>query len=338
MTILCLAINVLQWCTAPPFRYWTNVLGTSTEGSQKKRYSMVCYFGTIYKVWQWKQKYCIPYFTVLNLTAWWKRTITDFSLYILYIHKTYMMLILTDLIETDLNGVTLHWKKCFKVSGHKQFILAKITNNALDCGTALRLCLQTTVSEVMMAPVYVAYRLASLLLCVVSVFLSVSNCYSPLVYDRQLLLDIKDSIVTTYNSELASSVVRSQSCFPNSILDVPDYLRRWHPVISLEKASQESGKRGGVAVRLKMELRTGHVSSFFRMIQNLGGGRCAVWRSLDHPARLLRPIYLDSPSMTSHYSPLRVRHGGVNVQKLRSLNRASTPVISPPPTRIGPLT
>ncbi len=131
-------------------------------------------------------------------------------------------------------------KKCFKVSGHKQFILAKITNNALDCGTALRLCLQTTVSEVMMAPVYVAYRLASLLLCVVSVFLSVSNCYSPLVYDRQLLLDIKDSIVTTYNSELASSVVRSQSCFPNSILDVPDYLRRWHPVISLEKASQET--------------------------------------------------------------------------------------------------
>ncbi len=66
---------------------------------------------------------------------------------------------------------------------------------------------------VKMAPVYVACRLASLLLCVVSVFLSVSNCYSPLVYDRQLLLDIKDSVVTTYNSELASSVVNHNHVF-----------------------------------------------------------------------------------------------------------------------------
>ncbi len=118
---------------------------------------------------------------------------------------------------------------------------------------------------VKMAPVYVACRLASLLLCVVSVFLSVSNCYSPLVYDRQLLLDIKDSVVTTYNSELASSVVRSQSCFPNFILDIPDYLRRWHPDISRRKRRRRRGKRGGVAVKLKMELRTGRVSSFFHM-------------------------------------------------------------------------
>ncbi len=184
----------------------------------------------------------------------------------------------------------------------------------------------------MMAPVYVACRLTSLLLCVVSVFLSMSNCYSPLVYHRQLLLDIKDSVVTTYNSELASSVVRSQSCFPNYILDIPDYLRRWHPVISRRKRRRRRGKRGGVAVKLKMELRTGHVSSFFRMTQNLGGGRCAVWRSLDLPAPWLRPIHLDFPSTTSHYSPLRVRRGGVNVQNLHSFNRASTPVISPPPT------
>ncbi len=79
----------------------------------------------------------------------------------------------------------------------------------------------------------------------------------------------------------------------------------------------------------------GHVSSFFRMTQNLGGGRCAVWRLLDNPTRCLRPIYLDSPSTTFHYSPLRVRHGGDNIQNLRSLNRASTPVISPPPTRMA---
>ncbi len=39
--------------------------------------------------------------------------------------------------------------------------------------------------------------------------------------------------------------------------------------------------------------------------------------------------------MTSHYSPLRVRRSGVNVQNIRSLNRASTPVISPPPTRMA---
>ncbi len=124
---------------------------------------------------------------------------------------------------------------------------------------------------VKMAPVYVACRLASLLLCVVSIFLSVSNCHSPLVYDRQLLLDIKDSVMTTYNSELASSVVRSQSCFPNFILDIPDYLRRWHPDISRRKRRRRCGKRGGVGVKLKMELRTGRVSSIFRMTRNLGG-------------------------------------------------------------------
>ncbi len=167
--------------------------------------------------------------------------------------------------------------------------------------------------------VYVACHLVSLLLCVVSVFLSVLNCYSPLVYDCQLLLDNKDSVVTTYNSELASSVVRSQSCFPNIILDIPDYLRRWHPDISRRKRRRRRGKRGGVAVKLKVELHMGRVTSFFCMMQN--GGRCAVWLSLDLPTRWLRPIHLDSPSTTSHYSPLHVRRGGVHLQNLRSLNR-----------------
>lgn len=44
------------------------------------------------------------------------------------------------------------------------------------------------------------------------VFLSASNCYSLLVYNRQLLLDIQDSFVATYNPELKSSVAGSQSC------------------------------------------------------------------------------------------------------------------------------
>ncbi len=149
-----------------------------------------------------------------------------------------------------------------------------------------------------------------------------SNCYSPLVYDCQLLLDIKDSVVTTYKSELASSVVRSQSCFPNFILDSPDYLRRWHPDISSRKHRRRRGKRRGVAVKLKMELRTGRISSFFRVTRNLVGGRCAVWRSLNHPACWLRPIHLDSQFMTSRYSPLRVRCGGVNLQNLRSYEQS----------------
>ncbi len=101
-----------------------------------------------------------------------------------------------------------------------------------------------------------------LLLCVVSIFLSVLNCYSPLVYDRQLLMDIKDSVVTTYNSELASSVVRSQSCFTNIILDIPAYLRRWHPDISRRKRRKI---RGGVAVKPRLV----HVYSFFCMTRNL---------------------------------------------------------------------
>ncbi len=77
----------------------------------------------------------------------------------------------------------------------------------------------------------------------------------------------------------------------------------------------------------------GRVTSFFCMTQN--GGRCAVWRSLDLPARWLRPIHLDYPSTTSHYSPLHVRRGGVHLQNLRSLNRVSTPVIFPPPSRMA---
>ncbi len=95
-----------------------------------------------------------------------------------------------------------------------------------------------------------------------SIFLSVLNCYSPLVYDRQLLLDIKDSVVTTYNSELASSIVRSQSCFTNIILDIPAYLHRWHPDISRRKRRKI---RGGVAVKPRLV----HVHSFFCITRNL---------------------------------------------------------------------
>ncbi len=120
----------------------------------------------------------------------------------------------------------------------------------------------------------------------------------------ELLLPSKDSVVTTYNSELSSSMVRLQSCSPNSILDIPDYLRRWHPDISRRKLCSRRGMRGGVAVKLKIELCTGHVSSFFHMTRNLCGGRCAIWHSLDLPARWLRPIHMDSPFTTSRYSPL----------------------------------
>ncbi|ROL45339.1 hypothetical protein DPX16_3671 [Anabarilius grahami] len=162
-----------------------------------------------------------------------------------------------------------------------------------------------------MAPMFEACRLASLLFFIISVFLSVSNCYSPLVYDRQLLLDIRDTFMATYNSELGSSVAGSQSCFPNLVLDIPDYLRRWPHDVSRKKRCRRRGKRGGAAVNLKMEFSASRFS--ISVMRNPGSGRYADWRRLDPPARWLRPIipdspYIltDSPSTISRYSPIRL--------------------------------
>ncbi|ROL55352.1 hypothetical protein DPX16_4820 [Anabarilius grahami] len=191
-----------------------------------------------------------------------------------------------------------------------------------------------------MAPLFEACRLASLLAFVISVFLSVSNWYSPLVYDRQLLLDIHDSFVTTYNSELGSSVAGSQLCFPNLALDIPEYLRRWPHDVSGKKRRRRRGKRRGVVVKLKMELHTGHVS--ISVMQNPGSGRCADWCWLDPLVRWLQPILPDSPSIfqdspptISCHLPICVHHGGATLQKLHTLNKASTSVISAPPSRMA---
>ncbi|ROL55246.1 hypothetical protein DPX16_5756 [Anabarilius grahami] len=165
-----------------------------------------------------------------------------------------------------------------------------------------------------MAPMFEACRLASLLFFVISVFLSVSNCYSPLVYDRQLLLDIRDTFMATYNSELGSSEAGSQSCFPNLVLDIPDYLRRWPYDVSRKKRRRRRGKRGGAAVKLKMEFSASRLS--ISVMRNPGSGRYADWRWLDPPARWLRPIIPDSPSILkdspstiSRYPPIHVRRG-----------------------------
>ncbi|CAM4569745.1 unnamed protein product [Leuciscus chuanchicus] len=183
-----------------------------------------------------------------------------------------------------------------------------------------------------MAPVYVACRLMSLLLCAIFVLLSTSNCYSLLVYDRQLLLDIRDSFVAKYNPELKSSVAGSQSCSPNSTWDIPEYLSNWPHGVPRRKRRRRRGKRGGVAVKLKMALHTGRAaraSSFVSMTTwNLGVGRCAGWRLLDPPARWLRTIFQDSHSTIPCYPPIRVRRCGANLQNLRSLNRVFSPAIS----------
>lgn len=129
-------------------------------------------------------------------------------------------------------------------------------------------------------------------LCYSVLFLFIYLCWtvSPLSY-----FWILKPMLWPPTTQLESSVARSQSCFPNVILVIPDYLRRWHSDISHIKRCRRCGKHRGVSVKLKMELHTGHVSSFFPMMLNLGGGRCVVWRSLDLPARWLRPLLPDSP-------------------------------------------
>ncbi|XDV44688.1 hypothetical protein PO909_012929 [Leuciscus waleckii] len=147
--------------------------------------------------------------------------------------------------------------------------------------------------------------------------------------DHRLLLDIQDSFVATYNQELKSSVAGSQSCSPNTTWDIPEYRRSWPHGVPSRKRRRRRGKRGGVAVKLKMTLHAGRASSFVSMTMwNLGVGRCAGWRLLDPAVRWLRTILQDSHSTIPCYPPIRVRRGGANLQNLRSLNRVFSPAIS----------
>jgi len=180
-----------------------------------------------------------------------------------------------------------------------------------------------------MAPVYVACRLTSLLVCAICVFLSASNCYSLLVYDRQFLLDIRDSFVATFNPESKNSVAGPQSCSPNSTWDIPECLHSWPTVAPRRKRRRRRGKRGGIAVKLKMTLLSGGASSFVSMTtRTLGVGRCAGWRLIDPPVRWLRTIFPDSTSTIPCYPPIRVRRGGATLENLRFFDRVLSPAIS----------
>ncbi len=176
-----------------------------------------------------------------------------------------------------------------------------------------------------LAPVYLACRL--LLSCLLVWLSALSlNCCTLLIYDRQALLDIRNSVVDTFTNSYTSDVDCSFDNTNESFrMVIPDCIRRWPLNIPRRKRRRKRGNRGGYIVKLKAHLWTGFLSdpsheSFY--------GGSATWRPLDLTYRWLRPVLPLHPSPVSraglHRIGLGSRRWGVTHGYLRSLKRASS--------------
>ncbi|GAA6081061.1 uncharacterized protein LOC109099391 [Tachysurus ichikawai] len=106
-----------------------------------------------------------------------------------------------------------------------------------------------------MAPVCWARRLSLSCLCVwlPALFL---NCYSLLTYDRQALLDIRNSVAKSLTNQNTSEL----DCFFNYAYEsikppLPECFCRWPLNITRRKRRRKRGNCGGYIVKLKAHLR-----------------------------------------------------------------------------------
>ncbi len=138
-----------------------------------------------------------------------------------------------------------------------------------------------------MAPVFLACRL--LLSCLL-VWLSVLslNCCTLLIYDRQALLDIRNSVTFTnsYTSDVDCSFDNTNESFR---MVIPDCIRRWPLNIPRRKRRRKRGNRGGYIVKLKAHLRAGFLSD--PSYESLYGGS-ATWRWLRPVLPCTRVLFL----------------------------------------------
>ncbi len=189
-----------------------------------------------------------------------------------------------------------------------------------------------------MVPVYLAYRL--LLSCLLVWLSALSlNCCTLLVYDRQALLNIRNSVVDILTNSHTSDV--DCSFFDNTNesfrIVIPDCIHRWSLNIPRRKRRRKQGNRGGYIVKLKTHLRAGFLSD--PSYESFYGGS-ATWRPLDLIYRWLRPVLPLHPSPVSraslHQIGLSSRRRRITHGNLRSLKRASTSpvIISSPKTTL----
>uniref|UniRef100_A0A8C2BTF1 Reverse transcriptase domain-containing protein n=1 Tax=Cyprinus carpio TaxID=7962 RepID=A0A8C2BTF1_CYPCA len=184
-----------------------------------------------------------------------------------------------------------------------------------------------------MAPVYWACRLSLLWLLVwlSALFL---NCYTLLIYDRQALLDIRNSVATSftksYTLDVDCSFNKTDESFTSAI---PGHIRRWPLNIPRRKQRRKRGNRGGYIVKLKAHLWAGSLSDPSHE-SHYGGS--TTWRLLDVASWWLCHVLPLHPSPVSgsglHRIGLGSQRRGVTHRNLRALERASSsPVIISPP-------
>ncbi len=167
--------------------------------------------------------------------------------------------------------------------------------------------------EPKMAPLCLACRLSLCLLWTLLSFLCflVTNTWSTtFVYDRQALLEIRNS-VSNMDNNLRSDFYSHYSPFQMSN---PDHLCR-RPIVYLrKKCRRRRGKRGGVASRLKAGL-------------DISDGR--------YRQRWIRPIVPSSFDVPMLCPPPRFRRSGVHPQLLRQLNKRPQTASDPPSLRMA---
>ncbi len=145
-----------------------------------------------------------------------------------------------------------------------------------------------------MAPVCSACCL--LLLCVIVWLFALSqNCCTLLIYDRQTLFDIRNSVVDTFTiSYSLDADCLFEKMHESFRTVIPDCILRCPLNILRRKRRRKQGNHGGYIVKLKAHLRTRFLSD---PSHELFDGGSTTWRPLDFAYRWLRPV------LPRHLSP-----------------------------------
>ncbi|XP_051568015.1 uncharacterized protein LOC127449001 [Myxocyprinus asiaticus] len=184
-----------------------------------------------------------------------------------------------------------------------------------------------------MAPVCVACRLLPSLSSFLLLFILFMYSYSSLVYDRQTLLYIQNSVAKISMLNLSGF----HFCLPPPSPNIPDYLRWRAFELPRRKRRRRRGKRTGVTVRWKYGLASdlAHRSGSALPTPDLFCRRHVVWHSLEIPHRWIHSLSPGSSARTPRCISPRIRRGGVNNLNLRTISCVTATASEPLPLRIA---
>lgn len=159
------------------------------------------------------------------------------------------------------------------------------------------------------------------------------NCCALLFYDRQTLLDIRSSVLSSGKADAECFLNEPHGSPPS---DIPECLLRWHVDFTRKKRRKKRGKRAGSSARQRAYLRAGCGFVPLDLARGSMCGARTVWRPSDFSCRCLRPILPACLSPVLQFEAprdgFRARQEGVDHANLRTLRRASVApsTISPP--------